>query len=166
MTTASLLDRLAAPAERLLASLSDPARRERTVIVALIAYVAVWTLYGVLAKAGQDLHSDMLEMLVWSRELALGYPKHPPLAAWLVAAWFAVFPVADWSFYLLSMTVAGVALWIIWRLAGDYLDGEKRALALVLMTFVPFFNFHALKFNANTVLLPLWAATTLCFLRS
>jgi len=31
---------------------------------------------------------------------------------------------------------------------------------------VPFFNFHALKFNANTVLLPLWAATTLCFLRS
>jgi 4-amino-4-deoxy-L-arabinose transferase-like glycosyltransferase len=166
MTTASLLDRLAAPAERLLAALSDPARRERTAIVALIAYVAVWTLYGVLAKAGQDLHSDMLEMLAWSRELAPGYPKHPPLAAWLVAAWFAVFPVADWSFYLLAMTVAGIALWVIWRLAGDYLDGEKRALALVLMTFVPFFNFHALKFNANTVLLPLWAATTLCFLRS
>jgi 4-amino-4-deoxy-L-arabinose transferase-like glycosyltransferase len=166
MTTASLLDRLATPAERLLAALSDPTRRERTVIVALVAYVAVWTLYGVLAKAGQDLHSDMLEMLAWSRELALGYPKHPPLAAWLVAAWFAVFPVADWSFYLRAMTVAGVALWIVWRLAGDYLDGEKRALALVLMTFVPFFNFHALKFNANTVLLPLWAATTLCFLRS
>jgi 4-amino-4-deoxy-L-arabinose transferase-like glycosyltransferase len=166
MTTASLLDRLAAPAERLLAALSDPARRERTAIVALVAYVAIWTLYGVLAKAGQDLHSDMLEMLAWSRELALGYPKHPPLAAWLVAAWFAVFPVADWSFYLLSITVAGAALWIVWRLAGDYLDGEKRALGLVLMTFVPFFNFHALKFNANTVLLPLWAATTFCFLRS
>ena len=166
MTTASRFDRLAAPAERLLAALSDPVRRERTAIVALVAYVAVWTLYGVLAKAGQDLHSDMLEMLAWSRELALGYPKHPPLAAWLVAAWFTVFPVADWSFYLLAMAVAGVALWIVWRLAGDYLDGEKRALALVLMTFVPFFNFHALKFNANTVLLPFWAATTLCFLRS
>jgi len=166
MTTASTLDRLAAPAARLLAALSDPARRERTAVVAIVAYVAVWTLYGVLAKAGQDLHSDMIEMLAWSRELALGYPKHPPLAAWLVAAWFAVFPVADWSFYLLAMTVAGVALWIIWRLAGDYLDSEKRALALVLMTFIPFFNFHALKFNANTILLPLWAATALCFLRS
>jgi 4-amino-4-deoxy-L-arabinose transferase-like glycosyltransferase len=166
MTTASLFDRLAAPAERLLAALSDPARRERTAIVALIAYVAVWTLYGVLAKAGQDLHGDMTEMLAWSRELALGYPKHPPLAAWLVAAWFSVFPVADWSFYLLAVSVAGVALWIVWKLAGDTLDGEKRALALVLMTFVPFFNFHALKFNANTILLPLWAATALCFLRS
>ena len=31
---------------------------------------------------------------------------------------------------------------------------------------MPFFNFHALKFNVNTVLLPLWAATTFWFLRS
>src|SRR5262249_12837174 len=29
-----------------------------------------------------------------------------------------------------------------------------------------FFNFHALKFNANTVMLPLWAATTAFFLLS
>jgi 4-amino-4-deoxy-L-arabinose transferase-like glycosyltransferase len=166
MITAHLLNRLTAPAERLLAALVDPARRERTVIVVLVAYVAVWTLYGVLAKASQDLHTDMTEMVAWSRELAFGYPKHPPLAAWLTRLWFAVFPAADWSFYLLAMTVAGTALWIVWRLAGDYLDGEKRVLALALMTFVPFFNFHALKFNANTILLPLWAATALCFLRS
>ena len=31
---------------------------------------------------------------------------------------------------------------------------------------MPFFNFHALKFNVNTVLMPLWAATTFWFLRS
>jgi 4-amino-4-deoxy-L-arabinose transferase-like glycosyltransferase len=166
MSAARLFNRLSSPAERLLAALSDPARRDRTAVALLVAYVAVWTLYGVLAKAGQDLHVDMTEMLAWSRELALGYPKHPPVAAWLMAAWFTFFPVSDWAFYLLAMTVAGVALWIIWKLAGDYLDAEKRALALVLMTFVPFFNFHALKFNANTVLLPLWAATAFCFLRS
>lgn len=166
MNQPRLLDRLAAPAERLLAALSDPARRERTVVLLLLAYVAVWTLYGVLAKASQDLHPDMTEMVAWSRELALGYPKHPPLAAWVTAAWFAVFPAADWSFYLFAMTVAGVALWIAWKMAGDTLDGEPRALAFVLLTFIPFFNFHALKFNANTILLPLWAATAFCFLRS
>jgi 4-amino-4-deoxy-L-arabinose transferase-like glycosyltransferase len=141
-------------------------RRERTAVIVLIAYVAVWTLYGVLAKGSQDLHPDMTEIVAWSRDLAFGYPKHPPLAAWLTRVWFAVFPAADWSFYLLAMAVAGVALWVMWRLAGDYLDGERLALALALMTFVPLFNFHALKFNANTILLPLWAATTLCFLRS
>ncbi len=32
--------------------------------------------------------------------------------------------------------------------------------------FVPFLNFHALKFNVNTVMIPTWAAVTYFFLRS
>ena len=65
------------------------------------------------------------------------------------ALWFALFPIADWSFYLLAMTMPAIALWIAWRLAADYLDAEKRVLALALLMLVPFFNFHALKFNPN-----------------
>ena len=129
-------------------------------------YVTVWTLYGALAKASQDIHFDMAELAAWSRELAFGYSKHPPLAAWLVRAWFAVFPAADWAYYLLAIVVVAVALWIAWRLSARYLDGEKRVAALALLTLIPFFNFHALKFNPNTVLLPLWAVTTLWFIRS
>ena len=147
------------------AQLTDPRRREWMVVLVLVAYVAIWTVYGVLAKGSQDVHADMAEVVAWSRELALGY-KHPPLSAWVTAAWFAVFPVTDWAFYLLAMTTVGVALWTAWRLAGDYLDPGKRLMALAMLMLIPFFNFHALKFNANTVLVPLWAATTLCFLRS
>jgi hypothetical protein len=152
--------------ERLLAALSDPARRERAVIAVLVGYVALWTLYGALAKAGQDIHADMSEQFALGREWALGYPKHPPLAMVVVRAWFAVFPASDWAYYLLAMANAGLALWIVWRLTGRFLDGDKRVVGLALLTLVPFFNFHALKFNVNAVLLPLWAATTLWFLRS
>src|SRR5262249_23821875 len=101
-----------------------------------------------------------------AHELGLGYPKHPPLAMVVVRAWFALFPVVDWAYYLLAMANAGLALWIVWRLSGRYLDGDKRVAGLALLTLVPFFNFHALKFNANTVMVPLWAATTALFLRS
>ena len=166
MASVPLFDRAFAPAGWLVAALSDQARRERTVIAVLVAYVAIWTLYGVLAKGSQDVHADMAEVVAWSRDLAWGYSKHPPLSAWVTAGWFALFPLTDASFYLLAMTMAGLALWIAWHLAGDYLDAERRVLALVILMLVPFFNFHALKFNANTVLMPLWAATTLCFLRS
>jgi 4-amino-4-deoxy-L-arabinose transferase-like glycosyltransferase len=152
--------------ERLLDALTDSARRERAVVLALLGYVAVWTLYAVLAKGSQDIHVDLSEQYVLSRELAWGYPKHPPLAMWVVRAWFAVFPTADWAFYLLAMANAGLALWIIWRLSARFLDAEKRVVGLALLTLVPFFNFHALKFNVNTLLIPLWAATTLWFLRS
>ena len=158
--------RLLIPADRLVAALTDPVRRERAVLGVLACYVAIWTLYGAFAKASQDIHFDMAELAAWSREPAFGYSKHPPLAAWLVRLWFALFPAADWAYYLLGIVVAAVALWVAWRLSARYLDGEKRVVALALLTLIPFFNFHALKFNPNTVLLPLWAVTTLWFIRS
>ncbi|MDO8878126.1 MAG: glycosyltransferase family 39 protein, partial [Pseudolabrys sp.] len=91
---------------------------------------------------------------------------HPPLAAAIASAWFTIFPVAEWSYYLLAMMMPAVALWIVWRLSADYLDADKRVAGLALLMLVPFFHFHALKFNVNTVLIPLWAATTFWFLRS
>src|SRR5262249_8890118 len=113
-----------------------------------------------------DIHIDMSEQFSLAREWAWGYPKHPPLAMTVVGVWFAIFPAADWAYYLLAMATAALALWLAWRLSALCLDGEKRAVGLALLTLVPFFNFHALKFNSNTVLMPLWAGTTLYFLRS
>jgi hypothetical protein len=150
---------------RLRTALIDPARRESAMLLSLALYVVLWTAYGTIAKSSQGLHPDMTELIAWSRDLAWGY-KHPPLAAAIVWLWFSIFPLAEWSYYLLAMLMPAIALWIVWRLSADYLDIEKRVVGLALLMFVPFFNFHALKFNVNTVLMPLWAATTFWFLRS
>ena len=144
-------------------TLTISARRECAMLVTLGLYVMLWTSYAVIAKSSQDLHPDMTEIIAWSRDLSLGYLKHPPLAAWIVWLWFSIFPLADWSYYLLAMLMPALTLWIVWHLSAGYLDVEKRVVGVALLTFVPFFNFHALKFNVNTVLLPLWAATTFFF---
>lgn len=157
--TVSLLDRL-------LDALVEPSRRERVVLGLLTGYAAVWSLYGAIAKGSQDIHFDMGEMIAWSREVGLGTPKHPPLPAWLVKVWFSVFPLEDWAYYLFAIVVATAALWIAWKASARYLDGDKRVVGLALLTLVPFYNFHALKFNANTAMTPLWALTTWWFLRS
>ena len=153
-------------ADRWRGALADPKRGERVLLITLAIYVLLWTAYGTIAKNAQGLHPDMTEVIAWSRDLSLGYLKHPPFSAWVVWLWFSVFPVADWSYYLLAMLMPAVTLWIVWRMSEDYLDIDKRIVGLALLTLVPFFNFHALKFNTNTVLLPLWAATTWFFLRS
>ncbi len=152
--------------DRLMNSLTDLAQRDRSVLTVLGGYLLVWTLYGVISKNSQDLHPDMTELIAWSRDLALGFPKHPPFAAVVVRGWFALFPIADWAFYLLAILTATSALWIAWQQFAEYLDPRKCLVALCLLTFVPFFNFHALKFNVNTILMPLWAVTTFWFLRS
>lgn len=153
-------------AGRLRDALADPARANRTLLLTLAAYVLLWTVYASIAKGTQGFHFDMVEVIAWSRDLAQGYLKHPPLAAAVAWAWFAIFPVAEWSYYLLSMLMPALALWIIWHLSADYLDADRRIAALALLMLVPFFHFHALKFNVNTILIPLWAATTFWFLRS
>jgi len=147
-------------------ALTDPARADRAVLISLVVYAAVWAIYGTIAKGSQGLHYDMAEVIAWSRDLGLGYFKHPPLAAWVAWLWFSALPVTEWSYYLLAMTMPAIALWFVWLVSADYLNLEKRVAGVALLTLVPFFNFHALKFNVNTVLIPLWAMTTFWFLRS
>ena len=152
--------------DNLFERLIDPVRCERAIVILLAGYAAIWTLYGVVSQTNQDIHFDMGEMVAWSDQLLLGTPKHPPFGAWLVWAWFKVMPATDWSYCLLAVTVPTVALWFAWRIAGLYLVPEKRVFGIVLLTLVPFYNFHALKYNANTVMMPFWALTTWAFLRS
>ncbi len=158
--------RLTVALERLSDALVDPRRRGRVMLVVLACYAALWTLYGTIAKGSQDLHFDFGEMYSWSLDTIWATPKHPPLAPWLVRAWFSVFPRADWAYYLFAMLVATTALWFAWRLMQPYLDGEKRVVGLALLTLIPVFNFHALKFNNNAISLPTWVATTWLFLRA
>src|SRR4051812_17425486 len=150
---------------RLFDALTDPLRRERTAEACIIGFVAAWTLYALIAKGSQDIHQDVGELVGWSREPGLGY-NHPPLAVWVVTLWFSVFPRADWAAHLLATTNAGVTLWICWKLFGDWLDETKRVVALAMLALIPPYTFQALVYNANTAMMPVWAAATLFLLRA
>lgn len=162
----SLDDRLIALYARIVDGLCDPARRGRTALVAALVYAAIWTLYGIVSKSTQDINADLAEMVVWTREMAWGFPKHPPFLAWVLKLWFSVFPLADWSFYLLAMGNCALSLWLAWKLAGEWLTGAKRAAAPFLLALIPFYNFLAFKFDQNTALTTLWALAMLGLVRS
>jgi 4-amino-4-deoxy-L-arabinose transferase-like glycosyltransferase len=151
---------------RLIDALCDPARRNRTMLKLTVGYAVVWGLYAVVAKSSQALNADMAEMVLWGQNLALGYPKHPPLMGWVAGAWFAIFPRADWAMYLLSAINLGVGLYICFLLAGEWLDGPKRAVVPFVLALIPFYNFLGLKFDQNSFLIPLWALTIWAFVRS
>jgi 4-amino-4-deoxy-L-arabinose transferase-like glycosyltransferase len=151
---------------RLVDALADERRSRRTAAALLAVYALLWWAYALIAKSTQSIHFDMGEVFAWSTELSYGYPKHPPFPAWVAAAWFAVFPRADWAYYLLATTSIAVALWFSWLIATRFVSGEKRAIALVLLAFAPVFNLQPLKFNSNALLIPVWAGATYMFVRS
>lgn len=132
----------------------------------LLGFVALSTLIFSIAYVHTNLHMDILETWSVGRTLAWGFWKHPPLMGWVAHGWMDVFPLTDWSFRLLAMANAGLALFAVDLIARRFVRGDKRAVILFLMLLTPVYQFHAEKFNANTVLLAVWPLATYCFLRS
>jgi 4-amino-4-deoxy-L-arabinose transferase-like glycosyltransferase len=134
--------------------------------VFLIAFAATWTVIFSVAYWNADLHMDVLETWSVGRVFAWGFWKHPPLMGWIAHAWSCVFPLTNWSFRLLSMVNAAIALFAVDLIARRFVRGDARAVILFLLLLTPAYQFHAEKFNANSVLLAVWPLATYCFLRS
>jgi 4-amino-4-deoxy-L-arabinose transferase-like glycosyltransferase len=162
----SFFDRISSAFAGLVDGLCDPARRRRVAFGLVAGYAAAWAIYGIVAKSSQDVNADMAEMVVWAREPALGYPKHPPFLAFVLKLWFAIFPLADWSYTLLAVITVSIGIYLAFELAGIWLDGEKRAAVPFLLAVIPFYNFLGLKFDQNSALIPLWALAMWALLRS
>ena len=134
--------------------------------VLLAIFVLLWTVFLGIAYANGDLHPDVLEAWTIGRTPDWGGAKHPPLMGWITHIWMLIFPVRDWSLYLLAMTNSAVGLWIVDLTARRFVHGNKRAIILLLLMLLPVYQFQAQRFNANSVLFAIWPLAIYCFLRS
>ncbi|MEZ5817218.1 MAG: glycosyltransferase family 39 protein [Hyphomicrobiaceae bacterium] len=160
-------DRAAAlPAMPAEAELEAPANDRLAVAGLLLLHVAAWTLYGSVALGAGLIHDDMIEAWNWAQRPQLGYYKHPPLFAWVTWVWFQLFPTQDWSFYLLAATNAALGLAGAAALARFFGLAAQRRTIVALLMLTPLYGFLAMKFNANTVLIPVWPWATFFLLRS
>jgi len=155
------MSRLIAAGQRFIVERSEAC----IVALALGAYVALWMLFDTISFSTVDVRTDAREAALWAQHFAFGY-KHPPMTAWLFSLWFDVFPRADWALHLLTLTVIAITLAITWRLLRDHLDKNTALFGLAALFLVPLYNFKAPELNANTAMMPFWAAALLFYLRA
>ncbi|HXX03063.1 MAG TPA: glycosyltransferase family 39 protein [Xanthobacteraceae bacterium] len=135
------------------------------VFLVLAAFVVLWMIFWSISTAPLDANIDSGEASVWAQHFAFGY-KHPPMTAWLFKVWFALFPRQRWAMDLLTVTTCACGLAVAWRLLRDHLDKNRALLGLVALILVPLYDIKAEVLNANTVMIPFWAATLLFYLRA
>jgi len=139
---------------------------ETLVICALVlAYGLFWATYAQVSSSA-GVHIDSLEAYAWGREFRLGYYKHPPFWAWVAGLWFMVLPKTDWCFWLLSELNGALGLAGAYALMGRFCGQRTRVLCVLMLMLTPFYQFNALRFNANTILLSIWPWTMYFFVRS
>ena len=132
----------------------------------IVAYALFWATYAWFSSSG-GVHIDSLEAYAWGREFRLGYYKHPPFWAWVAGLWFMIWPKTDWAFWFLSELNGGLGLAGAYALMGRFCSNRTtRWLCLLLLMLTPFYQFNALRFNANTALLSIWPWTLYFFVRS
>lgn len=131
----------------------------------LATHVFIWTLAAWLSRGNLDVPGDMVENYIWGIEWQPGYAKHPPLFAWITAAWFMVFPRVDIAYFALSALNAMLGLLGIAALARRFLPHHLALIAGLAMAVSPLYSTLAIKFNANAVLLSLWPWTAYFFVR-
>jgi hypothetical protein len=157
----ALVERLSRRGERVVAETAEGA----LVFAVLAAFLVLWMIFWAISTAPADVHIDAGEASVWAQHFAFGY-KHPPMTGWLFKLWFAVFPRERWASDLLTVSNDTIALAVSWRLLRDHLDKNRALLGLIALTLIPLYNVKAEVLNANTVLIPFWAATLLFYLRA
>jgi 4-amino-4-deoxy-L-arabinose transferase-like glycosyltransferase len=149
------------PAARFVAASAEG----RIVAWGVVGFIAVWMVYDTVSLWPAALHWDASEAALWAQHFAFGY-KHPPMTAWLFAVWFAIFPRADWAAHLLAVTICAITLAVSWRLSRDHLDKYKALFGLAALSLIPLFTLKATELNANTAMMPFWAAALLFYLRA
>lgn len=132
----------------------------------LFAHILLWGLAGWALGYPGGVTDDMLETYTWGQELEWGYYKHPPFYSWITNAWFLYFPTTDWAYYLLSSVNGAVGLLGVWFLAGRYVEGWNRVLAVLLLDLMPLYTLLSFNFNANSISLAIWPWAIFAFLRS
>lgn len=137
----------------------------RTALLAVVGGIALFTAYATLSRYNLDRYGDMLENYGWGIGWQLGYLKHPPLFGWITAAYFQIAPRTDAAYYLLAALNAGAAVLLVLMASTRFLD-DRRQVALVIIAYmIPAFGFMAIKYNANSAMLPFWAGCILFYIR-
>src|SRR5260221_354123 len=128
----------------------------RKLWIFLAAHVAVWTLLPLLTHL--DYSFDVLEGITWGRHLQWGYPKHPPLAFWVLGIIPRLPGWPVWLAYLFSQLAVVACFAIVWRLARQIVDEQRAWLSVLALECIAYYNGLSTNFNPNVLQLPLWAA--------
>lgn len=131
----------------------------------LFAGFILWILFPYLSRFNLDMYGDMLENYAWGTHWQLGNSKHPPMFGWIVALWFEIFPRNDFFYRALGSLNVAVAVGFSIFIARRFFTPAQQSLIVSFGMILPLLWYQGTVYNANSAMLPFWAAGLLFYLR-
>ena len=83
------------------------------------------------------------------------------LLPWVVAGFLQTFGINNWNYLLLSQINLCIAFTAVWLLARQFFRPAQALAAVCLLEFVPYYSFLGIRLNHSSLLISLWALSTL-----
>lgn len=142
-----------------------PADRVGLLLAAwLVARTLLWPL--AVAASHHNAPLDLVEWLSWGGSWQWGYPKHPPLPAWLADAAARLSPGDVWGVYLLGYAASSLVLLAAYRLGREYLPPRPALVAALALDGLNYLTNDPAEFSNNVMLGLGWAWLVVCFHRA
>ncbi|MCE9563795.1 MAG: glycosyltransferase family 39 protein [Planctomycetes bacterium] len=125
----------------------------------LVVRTVAWICLTTATLANPPL--DLVEWLSWGHSLQMGYPKHPPLPAWLAAGFARLSPGDVWGVYVLAYLTAAACIWAAWKLALEYLPPPQALLAALCLEGSLYLTCDPAEWSNNVALDLGWACIIL-----
>ena len=128
-------------------------------------FLLVWLLVRTLAWLAAVVAShpnaplDLIEWLSWGHTTQWGYPKHPPLPAWLAAGFARLSPGDVWGVYVLGYLSAAGCIFAAWRLGLRYLPPPLALCAALSLEGLMYLTNDPAEWSNNVALALGWAWT-------
>jgi len=102
------------------------------------------------------LTGDELMHWQWSRHLALGYPEHPPMIAWLMAINTSIFGTFQTTVRLATVLAVTGLFYMAFRLGRELFDERAAFFGVVPLMLTPIYNAGGVLANTDGLLAFFW----------
>lgn len=103
------------------------------------------------------LTGDELMHWQWSRHLALGYPEHPPMIAWLMAINTSIFGTFQTTVRLATVLAVTGLFGVVFQLGRELFDERAAFFGVVPLMLTPIYNAGGVLANTDGLLAFFWA---------
>lgn len=133
-----------------------------------MSHRAFWTLFLLTLVVGVKnlyvpLHPDETYYWQWSRHLALSYFDGPPLVAYIMHGFIALFSVSGIAVKLSAILCTSIGVFFVYRLASVLFDEKTAYVALVILVLSPSVQYFYLFSTPDPILFCFWSITLYCF---
>lgn len=143
-------------------AIKKPDFHDRIFYGALAIVLALKLLY--IGFSGQPLSPEEAYYWCYSRNPDFSYFDHPPMVAWIIALFTAVFGHTAFAVRLGAVLLSAGTTWLVYRTAKKFYDGAVGLFSALLLNLTLVFCLYSAYITPDTPLLFFWMAALWSFL--